>query len=211
MKKSGLIFVILFSLLIIGGVELECYENEKYYRYIEETFIENYNFVQNGVKLEYIANEGIAEEKSRIIEFIKNNITNDIEVNNSSINFCDDSLSYGINLIDIGSTKVEVTIINNSSDIKSLDLRQAVERLKNNKCIDDRIYYFSKLKINEDKNTTSFILDKINEDTIEEVQISNGKVFKAQFIDGSKINIGQISYNTGTYIIIGTPVIFITY
>ena len=148
MKKSGLIFVILFSLLIIGGVELECYENEKYYRYIEETFIENYNFVQNGVKLEYIANEGIAEEKSRIIEFIKNNITNDIEVNNSSINFCDDSLSYGINLIDIGSTKVEVTIINNSSDIKSLDLRQAVERLKNNKCIDDRIYYFSKLKIN---------------------------------------------------------------
>ena len=195
MKKSGLIFVILFSLLIIGGVELECYENEKYYRYIEETFIENYNFVQNGVKLEYIANEGIAEEKSRIIEFIKNNITNDIEVNNSSINFCDDSLSYGINLIDIGSTKVEVTIINNSSD----------------KCIDDRIYYFSKLKIDEDENITSFILDKINEDTIEEVQISNGKVFKAQFIDGSKINIGQISYNTGTYIIIGTPVIFITY
>ena len=55
------------------------------------------------------------------------------------------------------------------------------------------------------------ILNQINEDTIEEAYISNGKVIKANLVDGSRVNIGQISYNTGDYLIVGTPVIFITY
>ena len=67
------------------------------------------------------------------------------------------------------------------------------------------------VKINEEKNILPFILDGINEDTIEEAEISNGKVLKAEFIDGSKINMGQINYDTGKYIIIGTPIIFVTY
>ena len=83
--------------------------------------------------------------------------------------------------------------------------------MKSNKCIDERIYYFSKVKINEEKNILPFILDGINEDTIEEAEISNGKVLKAEFIDGSKINLGQINYDTGKYMIIGTPIIFVTY
>ena len=67
MKKIGLIFIILFSLLIINGVEYECYESEKYYRDMEKFLIENYDFVQNWVKLEYITNTSIIEEKNRII------------------------------------------------------------------------------------------------------------------------------------------------
>lgn len=211
MKKLGLIFIILFSLLIINGVEYECSESEKYYRYMEDILIENYDFVQNGAKLEYITNTSINEEKNRIIEFLKNDSKSNIDIVNNNIVCSDDTLTYNISLIDEDKTKVEIIIINDSGTLKSSDLRQAVEKVKSNKCIDERIYYFSKVKVNEEKNILPFILDGINENTIEEAEISNGKVLKAEFIDGSKINLGQINYDTGKYVIIGTPIIFVTY
>lgn len=211
MKKLGLIFIILFSLLIINGVEYECSESEKYYRYMEDILIENYDFVQNGAKLEYITNTSINEEKNRIIEFLKNDSKSNIDIVNNNIVCSDDTLTYNISLIDGDKTKVEIIITNDSGDLKSSDLRQAVEEVKSNKCIDERIYYFSKVKVNEEKNILPFILDGINENTIEEAEISNGKVLKAEFIDGSKINLGQINYDTGKYVIIGTPIIFVTY
>lgn len=211
MKKARLIFIILFSLLLINGVEYECYESEKYYRYIEDILIQNYDFVQNGVKFEYIINTGIDEEKNRIIDLLTNYPVSDMEVVGDNIVCIGDTLNYNISLIHGENTKVEIVIINNSKDVKSTELRQAVEKVKNDKCIDDRIYYFSKVKIGEEKNILPFILDGINEDTIEEVEISNGKVLKAEFIDGSKINLGQINYDTGKYLIIGTPIIFVTY
>lgn len=211
MKKLGLIFIILFSLLIINGVEYECFESEKYYRYMENILIENYDFVQNGVKLEYITSTSINEEKDRIIELLNNDSKSNIDIVNNNIVCLNNMLTYNISLIDGNETKVEIVIINNSKNIKSTELRQAVEEIKSNKCIDERIYYFSKVKINEEKNILPFILDGINENTIEEVEISNGKVLKAEFIDGSKINLGQINYDTGKYMIIGTPIIFVTY
>lgn len=211
MKKLGLIFIILFSLLIINGVEYECFESEKYYRYMENILIENYDFVQNGVKLEYITSTSINEEKDRIIELLNNDSKSNIDIVNNNIVCLNNMLTYNISLVDGNETKVEIVIINNSKNIKSTELRQAVEEIKSNKCIDERIYYFSKVKINEEKNILPFILDGINENTIEEVEISNGKVLKAEFIDGSKINLGQINYDTGKYMIIGTPIIFVTY
>lgn len=211
MKRLGLIFIILFSLLIINGVEYECYEGEKYYSYIENILVENYNFVQNGVKSEYITNTSFDEEKDRILKLLNKDSKSTIDIVNNNIVCIKNMLTYNISLINGDKTKVEIVIINNSRNIKSKELRQAVEELKSNKCVDERIYYFSKVKINEEKNILPSILEGINEDTIEEVKISNGKVLKAEFIDRSKINVGQINYNTGKYIIIGTPIIFVTY
>ena len=211
MKRLGLIFIILFSLLIINGVEYECYEGEKYYSYIENILVENYNFVQNGVKSEYITNTSFDAEKDRILRLLNKDSKNTIDIVNNNIVCIKNMLTYNISLINGDKTKVEIVIINNSRNIKSKELRQAVEELKSNKCVGERIYYFSKVKINEEKNILPSILEGINEDTIEEVKISNGKVLKAEFIDRSKINVGQINYNTGKYIIIGTPIIFVTY
>ncbi|MBM6861116.1 hypothetical protein H9X78_11630, partial [Clostridium saudiense] len=166
MKKLGLIFIILFSLLIINGVEYECFESEKYYRYMEDILIENYDFVQNGVKLEYTTSTSINEEKDRIIELLNNDSKSNIDIVNNNIVCLNNMLTYNISLVDGNETKVEIVIINNSKNIKSTELRQAVEEMKSNKCIDERIYYFSKVKINEEKNILPFILDGINENTI---------------------------------------------
>lgn len=211
MRRLKLIFIILFSLLIINGVEYQCYESENYYEDMEEYLIQNYDFVQNGVKLEYITDASIEYEKNRIIEVLTNDFENNIDISSNSIVCSVNNLTYNINLTNENKTKIEVVIINSSEEFNSVELRQAVEKIKDGKCIDERIYYFSKVKIDEEKNILPFILDGVNEDTIEEAEISNGKVLKAEFIDGSKVNLGQINYNTGKYLIIGTPIIFVTY
>lgn len=211
MRRLRLIFIILFSLLIINGVEYQCYESKNYYEDMEEYLIQNYDFVQNGVKFEYITEESIEDEKNRIIEVLTNDFKNNIDIFSNNIVCSTSNLNYNINLTNENKTKVEVVIINNSEEFNSIELRQAIEKIKNEKCIDERSYYFSKVKIDEEKNILPFILDGVNEDTIEEVEISNGKVLKAEFIDGGKVNLGQINYNTGEYLIIGTPIIFVTY
>ena len=47
--------------------------------------------------------------------------------------------------------------------------------------------------------------------TLEVLNIHNGSVGKAELYDGNKINMGFTKYDTGEYLIIGTPVIFVTY
>ena len=212
MKRLGLIFIILFSLLIINGVEYQCYENEDSFTIVENIMLDNYNFAENGIKFEYFTDSSIEDEKERILSILSNDSNIVIKEANNNIvatsNYCD----YHINIVDIDKTKVEIVMINENEDIKTTNLRQAVELLKDNKCKDERYYYFVKAKVNEENNLVqSPILNQINEDTIEEAYISNGKVIKANLVDGSRVNIGQISYNTGDYLIVGTPVIFITY
>ena len=43
------------------------------------------------------------------------------------------------------------------------------------------------------------------------INIENGKVGRAFLKDNTRVNLGYVKYNTGEYIIIGTPVIFVTY
>ena len=212
MKRLGLIFIILFSLLIVNGVEYQCYESEDSFTIVENIMLDNYSFDENGIKFEYFTDSSIEDEKERILSILSNDSNIVIKEANNNIvatsNYCD----YHINIVDIDKTKVEIVLINENEDIKTTNLRQAVELLKDNKCKDERYYYFVKAKVNEENNLVqSPILNQINEDTIEEAYISNGKVIKANLVDGSRVNIGQISYNTGDYLIVGTPVIFITY
>lgn len=212
MKKIRLIFIILFSLLIVNGVEYQCYESEDSFTIVENIMLDNYNFAENGIKFEYFTDSSTEDEKERILSILSNDSNIVIKEANNNIvatsNYCD----YHINIVDIDKTKVEIVLINENEDIKTTNLRQAVELLKDNKCKDERYYYFVKAKVNEENNLVqSPILNQINEDTIEEAYISNGKVIKANLVDGSRVNIGQISYNTGDYLIVGTPVIFITY
>ena len=51
----------------------------------------------------------------------------------------------------------------------------------------------------------------IEEKTLEELDIVNGKIGKGKLKDENKINFSFMSYDTGEYLILGTPVIFITY
>lgn len=212
MKKISLIFIVLFSLLIIDTKKYECYVSEKAFTNIENTILSSNEFVQNGVKMEYIVENSIKDEKERFASFlIENDIIKINEKDNTVIIF-DGFFKYEVKFIDGSKTKVEIVLINDVNEYSTRELRQAIEKFKADRCEEIRYYYFSKTKINyENKINSSAILSELNENTIEEARISNGNVFKGTLKDGNKINIGQIKYDTGEYLIIGTPVIFITY
>ena len=156
MKRLGLIFIILFSLLIVNGVEYQCYESEDSFTIVENIMLDNYNFAENGIKFEYFTDSSTEDEKERILSILSNDSNIVIKEANNNIvatsNYCD----YHINIVDIDKTKVEIVLINENEDIKTTNLRQAVELLKDNQCKDERYYYFVKAKVNEEnKNTKS--------------------------------------------------------
>ena len=55
------------------------------------------------------------------------------------------------------------------------------------------------------------IEENLYEDSIKVAEINNGYSIKATMKDNEMINIGKVNYDTGSYLIIGTPIIFITY
>ena len=63
----------------------------------------------------------------------------------------------------------------------------------------------------KDENVFEDIENKLKINISESLDISNGSIAKATMMDGTDINIGQITYDTGSYLIIGTPIIFVTY
>ncbi len=73
MKKVFFVFLLIFSLLIIGGKEYKCESKEDSFSKIEGYVINNYDFVQNGIKLEYTVDEKLCKEYLRIKQFFEEN------------------------------------------------------------------------------------------------------------------------------------------
>ena len=108
--------------------------------------------------------------------------------------------------------KVEVIVTNNDKTLSESYLKLLVQEIRNSNFIDERYFSFIKGKIKtEDKNAFEDIENKLKIKVNENLDISNGSIAKATMMDGTNINIGQITYDTGSYLIIGTPIIFVTY
>ena len=73
-----------------------------------------------------------------------------------------------------------------------------------------KYFDFIKLKIIEEEKDETKEIIKIIVDK-EFLEVENGIIGKGILKDNTKINIGYMQYDTGEYLIIGTPVIFITY
>lgn len=87
-----------------------------------------------------------------------------------------------------------------------------MQEIRSNNFIDERYFSFIKGKLKvEDKNIFEDIENKLKIKVSKNLNISNGSIAKATMMDGTNINIGQITYDTGSYLIIGTPIIFVTY
>ena len=109
-------------------------------------------------------------------------------------------------------TKVEVIVINTDRTLAESYLKLLVKEIRNSNFINERYFSFIKGKIKtEDKNIFEDIESKLKIRISENLDINNGSIAKATMIDGTNLNIGQITYDTGSYLIIGTPIIFVTY
>ena len=124
-----------------------------------------------------------------------------------------ENINYSVNMYNYNELiKVEVIVTNNDKTLSESYLKLLVQEIRNSNFIDERYFSFIKGKIKtEDKNAFEDIENKLKIKVNENLDISNGSIAKATMMDGTNINIGQITYDTGSYLIIGTPIIFVTY
>lgn len=212
MKKSFYIFLLIFSLLSINGREYRC-EIENYsFNIIEKYFMEECDFIQNGIKVEYTTRESRVNEYQRILEALfKDNLY--VKEEKNSISAYSENINYSVKFVqDNEILKVEIVILNTDKTVNKINLEKLVKNIKSSETIDERYFSFIKGKISNDSNDIfNKIEENLYEDSIKVAEINNGYSIKATMKDNEMINIGKVNYDTGSYLIIGTPIIFITY
>ncbi|QBJ76221.1 hypothetical protein CCH01_23030 [Clostridium chauvoei JF4335] len=213
-RKLKLIPFIIFSLLFIGAVPLAQSEEYSSFNKLEDKVIKECDFIQNGVKMEYCSKESLEYEYARLAETLKKNIKSNLQLEQNKIIYKDLEREISVNIWSEGSkTKVEVIYLNNLNTKNSFDLNKELAKLQNKKSMQVRYFSFIKGKIkSSDRNYVQEILNnEVKEGTLESLDIHNGYVAKAKLKDNQKINLSYVRYNTGEYIVVGTPMIFITY
>lgn len=213
MKKVFFVFLLIFSLLIIGGKEYKCESKEDSFSKIEGYVINNYDFVQNGIKLEYTVDEKLCKEYLRIKQFFEENNFLVLSTENNNITAESENIDYSINICEYNDLiKVQVILINNDVSKSEEELKKLSQKIRNDNFINERYFSFIKGKLNtQDKNLIDDLEKNLNIKVNEYLDINNGCVAEATFEDNQHINIGQIKYDTGSYLIIGTPIIFVRY
>ena len=213
MKKIFFVFLLIFSLLIINGKEYECEAKKDLFNEVERYVLNEYEFIQNGMKLEYTIKEDINDELKRIYKVFASK--NDLIVTKGEnwISAESENINYSVNIYKYDElTKVEVIVINTDRTLAESYLKLLVKEVRNSNFINERYFSFIKGKINtKDKNVFDNIEKDLQLQINDRLEINNGYIAKAKMEDESYINIGQINYDTGSYLIIGTPIIFVTY
>lgn len=208
MKGILKIFLIItISIFSIGSIPNS---NKKEFNLLEEKLTKNNVFIENGVRVHYELPKDLNE-----YENIKNIL---LEFGNN-LNEKEDSISYKDEKIKIfasffyneDTSFIQIDFINTKKEFTTNEIQNKIEKIINRKAKKIKYFSYIKLKIKEkNKNYNNEIINNNLTDK-EMINIENGKVGRAFLKDNTRVNIGYVKYNTGEYIIIGTPVIFVTY
>lgn len=213
-KMMKVISTIVLSLIIIGAVPTKSELPSDNFDFIENQIKESSEFIQNGIKVEYSVSQSISKEISRIEKYFNLNFRKNVQTDGNSIIY-DDSTKQIKALVwsDNENTKVQIIYINNDKNANTFHLKKELNQIQNIAAKNIKYFNFIKVKIIEERkqNLLEILKNNIDKDTLEIINIHNGSVGKANLYNGNKVNIGFVKYDTGEYLVIGTPVIFITY
>jgi len=213
-KMMKVISTIVLSLIVIGAVPTKSELPSDNFDFIENQIKESSEFIQNGIKVEYSVSQPISKEISRIEKYFNLNFHKNVQTDGNSIIY-DDSTKQIKALVwsDNENTKVQIIYINNDKNANTFHLKKELNQMQNIAAKNIKYFNFIKVKIIEERkqNLLEILKNNIDKDTLEIMHIHNGSVGKANLYDGNKVNIGFVKYDTGEYLVIGTPVIFITY
>ncbi len=203
--KNFFIYIIIFS-INLSGVSINNLENISFYQ-LENFLINKTEFNENGVKLQYNIESNKDYELNRILGLMSDkykieNINNKYHFYLKSNNTIEIKIWEEDNI-----TFVESFIINKNKCMSTEDLKRELDNILSSKVINKKYFKYYKGEIS---NTDNFYIDNI-ELKKESLKIENGYVGKETLKNGEKLSYGIMKYNTGVYLVIGTPVIFTTY
>ena len=184
-----------------------------YFAAIENAMSQEFDIVENGVKFQYCTNLSENQENERIENCIMNKYGVDIVDKGNNIKAEIKNVEIDISIYSIDNkTKVEIVLINKDSSVKTESLLDIAKEIRSNEYIGTRIFQFIKYRTKYSaESIPKSIIENSKQDTIRSLEINNGRVSNIVMNDDKSINVAQVNYNSGSYLIIGTPTIFITY
>ncbi|MBY0755746.1 hypothetical protein K5V21_09760 [Clostridium sardiniense] len=202
--KSLFIYFIVFSINLLA-LPSEENININNYQYIESIVKSETIFSENGVKIQYNIKSDINDEIKRIKDIYNEGYS--IE------NLTDKNHFYikGDNDLEIKVWEeedrvfVEGAIINSKKEASTVELKKELQKLEDNKANSLIYFEYYKGKLNSVKSIKDISLSN------ELIKVHNGYVGKSKLKDGNQISYGIMEYDTGVYVIVGTPIIFTTY
>lgn len=212
--KISLMLLILISFLNMGAISKQQMINKSFYK-IENSMLNKSQFEENGVKIQFKTKRSIEEEYLLIKQNLINNIQGIYsEVDKNKFGILNNNFNISANLWSVDNyTYVEVILINTNSEYKIEYLQNILKTLsdKTSENIQMFLYYKGKVEnISSDKfrnwlNASQDIKD------LDIIEINNGYTGTGSLKDGEKVNFALSNYNTDSYVIIATPIIFTTY
>lgn len=205
--------LILFFMILFNCKEVFPIEKLSKALYLDEQFIVKYDsFCENGVKCNYVINEKAENEINRIkLLILKYKNLNNIKITNNYLEAKteDEEISiYTYN--EKFGCKVEIKIVNYDKENNINKLIKELIELKNNNGNDIRYFSYIKSKVSNIEETLKYVENNKNLKGVRTININNGYTGIAKY-KNEKINFAINNYNTGSYLTIGTPIIFTTY
>lgn len=206
--KICLILVFLFSFSTVEAVP-----KEKMVTEIEGQVREVSSFVENGVKVEYKtsidAEVVLSELKSKMLKLFSERY---ITWEEGQITVIDKNINIQANTyVEDNSTVVEIKIINYDKEITISKLMKELAEFQGENPEDIRYFQYIKGKINDKDEILDIINNRLKMENINTLDVHNGYVGTANLYRGESVNFAISCYDTGSYLIIGTPIIFATY
>lgn len=213
--KVSIVIFILLSFLNMGAISNEIISTRNSF-YILEANMDNISgFEENGVKFQYKTKNNIEKEVFRIKEYLTGKIDGNYkEINKNEFQITNNDFKINTkSWYEDKCTYVEITLINKNAQYTTTNLKNILQKLENQKLENMQyfLYYEGKESEADNKSTIDELIKKNNMKDIELLDINNGYVGTGNLSNGDKINFALINYNTGSHIIIGTPIIFATY
>ncbi|OPJ64071.1 hypothetical protein [Clostridium chromiireducens] len=213
--RLSIIAFILLSFLNIGAISKNMSDTDNSFSIIENNISCVSEFEENGVKFQYKTKETIDIERFRIKECLTKDIKGLYkELGENEFEIINEDLSASVKLwSDTQYNFVEIILINKNSKYSATDLKNIVHKLDDHKLKDIQyfLYYEGKIDDIDNENLISKFISENNLQDIKTTNINNGYVGTGYLNNKDRINFAQVKYNTGSHIIIGTPIIFATY
>lgn len=211
--KISITLFILLSFLNIGAVSDNYTINNNLINVLETNIRSVSEFEENGVKLQYRTKENLEKETSRVRTYLTQSISgnyeekekNQFQFSNRDLNinvkmWCEDKYNY-----------VEIVAINENSKYFTINLTDILKKLINKKSENVKYFSYCEGKILDENYSIDKFINNNNLEKTELLKINNGYTGTGYLKDSGKINFALIKYDTGSHIIIGTPIIFTTY
>ena len=206
-----------FSLIICQG------ERRRETSIYKNIFTNFSTIEENGVKVQYSTSRSIFEECKKLSTYFDLDFKSEEIKKNDGIYYFSKVIVSGnrqtkVTLENEGQdTIVEIEIVQNTKQIIVDDLKKELAKLVDDTFINIRYFSYVKGKLNTQKQISEikdYLQEKLKENgatKVNSIPINSGVTGVASNNRDFQFNYSICEYNSGKYLIIGTPTIFTTY